>query len=191
MSESGCDFRFLNGPVKLSCDLDPKSDENYDLGYSTCKFDDIYCLDLHVTNEPWDHEDDLSLVRGIRADEKDGRKYDRSTVPPMLKASHRSHEKVAKRRQRMERDDEELRGILCQAAERETRTEKKAVLLARLERVGLDLEERVAAYAASLDGDSTLSVGNSLGLLFGSIRQLADGMDALTARVEELEKGTL
>jgi len=188
MSESGCDIRFLNGPVKLSCDLDPKSDEYYDLGYSTMKFDDIYCLDLHVTNEPWDHEDDLALVRAIRADAKDGKKYDRATIPPMLKASHRKDEKVEKRRRRIERDDEQLRALLLAAAERENRPEKKAMLLARLSRVGQDREARLARYAASLNDDSTLSLGNSIGLLFGAVRQMADQVDALTDRIKTLEK---
>jgi len=188
MSESGCDIRFLNGPVKLSCDLDPKSDEYYDLGYSTMKFDDIYCLDLHVTNVPWDHEDDLALVRGIRADPKDGKRYDRVTIPPMLKASHRKDEKVAKRTARMDRDDAELRELLDVAIAREQRPEKREQLLARRSRVGQDRAARLARYVASLDDDTTLSLGNSIGLLFGAVRQLADQVDALAERLTSLEK---
>ncbi|MFW6057210.1 MAG: hypothetical protein ACOC9B_07875, partial [Chloroflexota bacterium] len=188
MSESGCDIRFLNGPVKLSCDLDPKSNGAYDLGMTSYRFDDVYCTDLHVTNEPWDHADDLALVRGIRADAKDARKYDRSTIPPMLKTSHRKTEKVARRRERIDRDDEELRQRLLQAAEREARPEKKAKLLARCTRVGVDREEKLRRYEASLDDDTTLSVGNSLGLLFGAVRQLADFVDALSGRLEAMEK---
>ena len=142
-----------------------------------------------VTNEPWDHEDDLALVRAIRADPQDGRKYDRATIPPMLKASHRKDEKVEKRRQRIHRDDEELRAILQQAAGRETRPEKKAQLLARRDRVGSNRQARIARYGASLNDDSTLSVGNTVGLLIGSVRQLADVVDALSARLDVLEKG--
>jgi len=187
MSESGCGIRFLNGPVKMSCDLDPKSDATYDLGSAGDRFDDIYCVDLHVTNEPWDHRDDLALVRGIRADPVDGRQYDRLTIPPMLKPSYRKAEKVTRRLERMERDDEELRARLLQAAEREVRAEKKAQLLARRERVGRDRAHRIAAYEASLDEDMTLSVGNSIGLLFGAVRQLAESADALATRVDALE----
>jgi len=190
MSETGCDFRFLNGPIKLSCDMDPKSDGEYDLGMTSYRYDDIYCDDLHVTNEPWDHEDDLALVRGIKADSKDASKYDRASIPLMLKASHRKAEKVAKRAARLDRDDEELRAKLLGAAENETRPEKKSMLLARRDRVGKDRDAKLALYDASLDDDTTLSVGNSLGLLFGSIRQLADHVDALAARLSTLEKGT-
>jgi len=78
---------------------------------------------------------------------------------------------------------------LLEAAERETRPEKKAKLLARAGRVGRDRPERIAAYERSLEDDTTLSVGNSIGLLFGAVRQLADGVDALAARVEAVEKG--
>jgi hypothetical protein len=189
MTESGCDFRFLNGPIKLSCDMDPKSDGEYDLGMTSYRYDDIYCDDLHVTNTPWDHEDDLALVRGIRADAQDGRMYDRSSIPPMLKASHRKSEKVAKRAARLDRDNEELRQKLLEAAEKETRPEKKAMLLARRDRVGSDHDAKLSRYEASLDDDTTLSVGNSLGLLFGAMRQLADHVDAIAGRLEAIEKG--
>ena len=189
MSETGCDFRFLNGPIKLSCDMDPKSDGEYDLGMTSYRYDDIYCDDLHVTNEPWDHEDDLALVRGIRADAKDAKKYARSSIPPMLKASHRKVEKVARRAARLDRDDDDLRQKLLEAAEKETRPEKKAMLLARRDRVGSDREAQLAHYEASLDDDTTLSVGNSLGLLFGAVRQLADQLDALAGRLDAIEKG--
>jgi len=189
MSESGCDIRFLNGPVKLSCDLDPKTDAYYDLGSSGYRFDDIYCLDLHVTNEPWDSEDDLSLVRSIRADAKDAKRYDPATVPAMLKASHRKDEKVLKRAARMDRDDAELQALLDEAVAREKRPEKKAMLLARRDRVGRDRDARLAAYAASLADDSTLSLSNSIGLLFGAVRQMADQVDALAERLTTLEKG--
>jgi hypothetical protein len=77
MSASGCDIRFLNGPVKLSCHMDPKTDDSYDLGYSSRRFGAVFCHDLFVSNEPWDGVDDLALVRAIRADAKDGRAYDR------------------------------------------------------------------------------------------------------------------
>ncbi|MCK9355813.1 MAG: hypothetical protein M0R22_01505, partial [Dehalococcoidia bacterium] len=183
MSESGCDIRFLNGPVKLSCDLDPKSDEYYDLGSSTYRFDDVYCVDLHVTNVPWDAVDDLALVRGMKAEGKDGRKYDRSTVPSMLKASWRKDEKLARRRERMERDDEQLRVLLDEAIAREKRPEKQAMLLGRRGRVGKDRESRLAAYAASLDDDRTISAGNAIGLLFGAVRQLAEQVEALEENV--------
>jgi len=189
MSDTGCDFRFLNGPIKLSCDMDPKSDGTYDLGMTSYRYDDIYCDDLHVTNTPWDHEDDLSLVRGIKADAKDGSTYDRTSIPSMLKASHRKTEKVAKRATRIDSDDEEMRQMLLEAAEKETRPEKKAMLLARRERVGADRDAKVARYESSLDDDTTLSVGNSLGLLFGAIRQLADQVDVMAERLSMLEKG--
>ena len=183
MTDTGCDFRFLNGPVKLSCDMDPKSDGEYDLGMTSYRYDDVYCDDLHVTNEPWDHEDDLTLVRGIKADAKDGSKYDRTSIPPMLKASHRKADKVTKRAARIDRDDDELRAKLMEAAGKETRPEKKEMLLARRDRVGKDRDAKLARYEASLDKDTTLSVGNSLGLLFGAMRQLADQVDALAARL--------
>ncbi len=189
MSESGCDIRFLNGPVKLSCDLDPKTDSSYDLGSSSYRYDDVWCDDLHVTTPPWDSADDLALVRAMRADPQDGRKYDRSTIPPMLRASHRKAEKVEKRRRRIDRDHDEIRAILDREISRETRPEKKAMLLARRSRVGSDREARIARYAASLDDDSTLSVGNAIGLLIGSVRQLADQVDALTARLDNMKGG--
>jgi hypothetical protein len=183
MSESGCDIRFLNGPVKLSCDLDPKSDEYYDLGSSTYRFDDVYCVDLHVTNEPWDAVDDLALVRGMRAEGKDGRKYDRATVPSMLKASWRKDEKLARRGERIDRDDEALRAMLLAAAEGETRPEKKAQLLARRGRVGKDREARLAAYSVSLEDDRSISAGNAIGLLLGAVRQLAEQLEGLEEKV--------
>ena len=190
MTDTGCDFRFLNGPIKLSCDMDPKSDGEYDLGMTSYRYDDVYCDDLHVTNEPWDSEDDLALVRGIKADAKDATKYDRASIPSMLKASHRKSEKMAKRADRIDRDDAELRAKLLEAAEKETRPEKKAMLLARRERVGKDRASKLERYESSLDDDSTLSVGNSLGLLFGAIRQLADQVDVLDGRLAAMEKGT-
>jgi hypothetical protein len=182
MSSSGCDIRFLNGPVKLSCDLDPKSDDAYDLGYSSCRFGAVFCHDLYVSNDPWDGVDDLELVRGIRADGKEGRSYDRSTIPPMLKASHRKEEKLRRRAEQMDRDADELRSILDVAIARETRPEKRAELETRRGEVGTDRQERLRRYAESLDDDRCISLGDSIGLLFGAVRQLAD-------KVEVLERG--
>jgi hypothetical protein len=179
MSASGCDIRFLNGPVKLSCDLDPKSDDAYDLGYSSCRFGAVFCHDLYVSNEPWDGVDDLELVRGIRADGKEGRTYDRSTIPPMLKASHRREERLRRRGEQLDRDADELRSILDAAIARETRLEKRAELETRRGEVGTDRQARLQRYAASLDDDRCISLGDSIGLLFGAVRQLADKVEAL------------
>ena len=189
LSASGCDIRFLNGPVKLSCHMDPKSDDAYDLGYSSCRFGAVFCHDLFVTNEPWDGVDDLALVRGIRADAKDGRAYDRATVPPMLKASHRKDEKLRRRAEQIDRDDAEIRAMLDEAVTRETRPEKKAELLSARAAVGKDRQARIDRYVESLDDDRTISLGNSVGLLFGAVRQLADMVDGLSARLDALEKG--
>jgi len=184
MSASGCDIRFLNGPVKLSCHMDPKTDDAYDLGYSSCRFGAVFCHDLFVSNEPWDDVDDLALVRGIRANAKDGRTYDRATIPSMLKASHRREEKLQRRVAQIDRDDEEVRAILDAAIAREKRPEKRAELQAARDEVGKDRQERIDRYAESLDDDRTISLGNSVGLLFGAVRQLADMVDALEARVQ-------
>ncbi len=189
MSASGCDIRFLNGPVKLSCHMDPKSDNTYDLGYSSRRFGAIFCHDLYVSNQPWDTVDDLELVRGIRADLSNGRSYDRSTIPPMLKASHRKEEKVQRRAEQIDRDDAEIRSILDGAVAREMRPEKRAELLAVREEVGKDRQERIDRYADSLEEDCCISLGNAVGLLIGAVRQLADRVDALGVRIESLEKG--
>jgi len=182
MSASGCDIRFLNGPVKLSCHLDPKTDGAYDIGYSSCRFGAVFCHDLFVTNEPWDDVDDLALVRGIRADAEQSGAYDRATIPPMLKASHRKDEKLQRRVEQMDRDDDEIRAILDEAIAREARPEKKAELTAARDAVGRDRQSRIDRYAESLDDDRTISLGNSIGLLFGAVRQLADMVDALSER---------
>ena len=189
MSAAGCDIRFLNGPVKLSCHMDPKSDDCYDLGYSARRFGAVFCHDLYVSNEPWDGVDDLALVRAIRADGKDGSVYDRATIPPMLKASHRKAEKVQRREELIDRDDAEVRAILDEAIVRETRPEKRAQLRAARDAVGKDRQERIDAYGASLDDDRCISLGNAAGLLIGAVRQLADQVDALGARMDVMEKG--
>jgi hypothetical protein len=183
MSASGCDIRFLNGPVKLSCHMDPKTDDSYDLGYSSCRFGAVFCHDLFVSNEPWDGVDDLALVRAIRADAKDGRAYDRATVPPMLKASHRRDEKMQRRMEQIDRDDADVRAILDNAIAREKRLEKRAELQAARDEVGKDRQERIDRYAESLDDDRCISLGNSVGLLFGAVRQLAEQVEALERRM--------
>jgi len=182
MSASGCDIRFLNGPVKLSCHMDPKTDDAYDLGYSSCRFGAVFCHDLFVTNEPWDDVDDLALVRGIRADGTDARAYDRATIPSMLKASHRKDEKVQRHTEQIDRDDAEVRAILDDAIAREKRPEKRAELQSARDEVGKDRQERIDRYAESLDDDRCISLGNSIGLLFGAIRQLAEQVEALSER---------
>ncbi len=188
MSASGCDIRFLNGPVKLSCHLDPKSDDVYDLGYSSRRFGAIFCHDLYVSNQPWDALDDLSLVRAIRADVEDARAYDRSTIPPMLKASYRKDEKMCRRAAQIDRDDAEIREILDSALSCETRPEKKEELREVRDAVGQDRQARIDRYEESLDDDRCISLGNTIGLLIGSVRQLADHLDVLTERISQLEK---
>jgi len=183
MSASGCDIRFLNGPVKLSCHLDPKTDDAYDLGYSSRRFGAVFCHDLFVSNEPWDGVDDLALVRAIRADAKDGRAYDRASIPPMLKASHRRGEKLQRRTEQIDRDDADVRAILDAAISKEKRPEKRAELQAARDEVGKDRQERIDRYAASLDDDRCISLGNSIGLLFGAVRQLAEQVEALERRM--------
>ncbi len=187
MSASGCDIRFLNGPVKLSCHMDPKTDDAYDLGYSSKRFGAVFCHDLYVTNEPWDEVDDLALVRGIRADTGKSGAYDRATIPPMLKASHRKDEKLQRRTAQIDKDDAEIRAILDDAIAREKRPEKRDELLEARSGVGKDRQARIDRYAESLDDDRTISLGNSIGLLFGAVRQLADMVDALSARIETLK----
>ncbi len=182
MSASGCDIRFLNGPVKLSCHMDPKTDDAYDLGYSTRRFGAVFCHDLYVSNEPWDGVDDLALVRGIRADGKDGRAYDRATIPPMLKAAYRREEKLRRRVEQIDRDDADVRAVLDRAIAKEKRPEKRAELEAVRAEVGRDRQERIDRYAASLDDDRCISLGDSVGLLFGAVRQLADKVEELEAR---------
>jgi hypothetical protein len=148
MSASGCDIRFLNGPVKLSCHVDPKTDDAYDLGYSTRRFGAVFCHDLYVSNEPWDGVDDLALVRGIRADARDGRAYDRTTIPPMLKAAHRREEKLRRRVEQIDRDDADVRAVLDRAIAKEKRPEKRAELETARAEVGKDRQERIDRYAA-------------------------------------------
>ncbi len=188
MSASGCDIRFLNGPVKLSCHMDPKTDDAYDLGYSSRRFGAVFCHDLYVSNEPWDEVDDLALVRGIRADAAKSGAYDRATIPPMLKASHRRDEKLQRRTEQIDRDDEEIRAILDDAIAREKRPEKRDELAAARAEVGKDRQSRIDRYAESLDDDRTISLGNSVGLLFGAVKQLADMVDALSARIQALKR---
>jgi hypothetical protein len=186
MSASGCDIRFLNGPVKLSCHMDPKTDDSYDLGYSSRRFGAVFCHDLFVSNEPWDGVDDLALVRAIRADAKDGRAYDRTSIPSILKASHRKDEKLQRRVEQIDRDDAEIRAILDDAIAREKRPEKRAELQVARDEVGKDRQERIDRYAESLDDDRCISLGNGIGLLFGAVRQLAEQVEALERRMPRM-----
>jgi len=188
MSASGCDIHFLNGPVKLSCHMDPKSDDTYDLGYSSRRYGAVYCHDLYVSNKPWDDVDDLALVRAIRPDAKDGSRFDGTSLPPMLKPGYKREEKLRRREQQLDRDDDEVRAMLDQALTQEKRPEKRAELQAARAEVGKDRQQRLDRYAESLDDDRCLSVGDSVALLFGAVRQLADLVDEVRKGVRGNER---
>ena len=73
--------------------------------------------------------------------------------------------------------------MLDAAIARETRPEKRAELEERRGEVGADHQARLQRYAESLDDDRCISLGDSIGLLFGAVRQLAEKVEGLEARL--------
>ena len=67
---------------------------------------------------------------------------------------------------------------------------QKVATLKIIDDIGKDRTELIPKWEAIIENKraTTVSVGDSLGLLFGSVRQIADLIDGLVERVEALEK---
>jgi Fic family protein len=108
----------------------------------------------------------------------------------MVKPSHRKAEKVARRRAHMEQSDADMRAYIDGEIAKETRPESVEKWRKLRANVGKGREKELAEYEAGLESSDSLSIANTIGLLLGSVRQLADKLDAANDEIAKLKGGS-
>jgi len=185
--DSGTGLDLLGGD-KVTCweDLVPGSDGTKDLGYTGTRWARGYFDNIYVTNEPWDDVDDLALIRKIKAKAGSPHEFDAESIPAGL----RPQLQLAKKEQSLIESENKVREALTTAITHEKREKKKAKLQKALNKVGKGRAKKLAKIEQDFNStpNNMMSVGGSISITIGAIKQLADKLDVLEAKIDALSK---
>lgn len=176
----GVGHRFLNGPVILSCDLDPASTETYLLGSSSKRWWGVWTK--HIYRE-WEHDlqhlDDLALIRGMKADKNHPGFIDRATIPAVLLQKREEFEEQARRAEEANAlaVRQELNILLGQPG-----LSKKERQRMTKELHSIEGSKNARVARAIKDFQPGIDAFSEISLIMGALRQVGDRLDALEAK---------
>lgn len=171
------------GEIECSCDVDPGSADNYDLGSSSKYWQDIYTEDIYRQYEKsFDLYDDVELIKQMREDRDRPGFIDQTTIPPVLLETKEHY--LSKLQRRYDIQEQEARELLQLAIAKEKRPKKRAKLQYDLAKVGKNKQAKL--HQAEQEFTPMISMGTEVSLLMGAIRQISNRIDRMEERLNAI-----